>query len=188
MFCPRCKTEYREGFYECADCGVPLVAVLPEEEENKGIAGELPDSADVAVVFQTANNFDFINAAKILEEAGIPFCGRNPYTAASAADKPAPGAYVWTLLAPEEYGLEAVRILNERMCGQIEVNEVHEVNDVDEIAEEAGRIIEAAEPPESSRHAEQSPIIMEGEGSSRKIILFIIIAVVLGVVIMFLRK
>lgn len=25
MFCPECKTEYREGFTECADCGVSLI-------------------------------------------------------------------------------------------------------------------------------------------------------------------
>jgi len=31
MFCPRCKTEYREGFAACADCNLPLVAKLPEE-------------------------------------------------------------------------------------------------------------------------------------------------------------
>lgn len=25
MYCPKCKTEYREGFKECSDCGVDLV-------------------------------------------------------------------------------------------------------------------------------------------------------------------
>jgi len=32
MFCPKCKYEYRDGFYECADCNIPLVHELPEEE------------------------------------------------------------------------------------------------------------------------------------------------------------
>ena len=32
MYCPKCRTEYREGFYECADCLVPLVDELPPEE------------------------------------------------------------------------------------------------------------------------------------------------------------
>jgi hypothetical protein len=31
MFCPQCRTEYREGFYTCRDCGVSLVAELPPE-------------------------------------------------------------------------------------------------------------------------------------------------------------
>jgi tetratricopeptide (TPR) repeat protein len=31
MFCPKCKTEYREGFYTCKDCNVDLVDMLPSE-------------------------------------------------------------------------------------------------------------------------------------------------------------
>jgi hypothetical protein len=31
MFCPECRTEYREGFTACADCGVDLVPELPPE-------------------------------------------------------------------------------------------------------------------------------------------------------------
>jgi hypothetical protein len=33
MICPQCKAEYRQGFTECSDCHVPLVASLPEIEE-----------------------------------------------------------------------------------------------------------------------------------------------------------
>jgi len=29
MFCPQCRTEYREGFYTCRDCGVSLISELP---------------------------------------------------------------------------------------------------------------------------------------------------------------
>lgn len=32
-WCPKCKSEYREGFTVCADCGVELVENLPEEKE-----------------------------------------------------------------------------------------------------------------------------------------------------------
>lgn len=32
MFCPKCKCEYRDGFYECADCNIALVHELQEEE------------------------------------------------------------------------------------------------------------------------------------------------------------
>lgn len=34
-FCPVCKNEYREGFTECHECKVPLVASLEEIEEVK---------------------------------------------------------------------------------------------------------------------------------------------------------
>jgi hypothetical protein len=34
MFCPKCKTEYRDGFSRCADCDVPLIPALPPEPEE----------------------------------------------------------------------------------------------------------------------------------------------------------
>ncbi len=34
-WCPKCKSEYREGFTECATCHVPLVDELPEEDETR---------------------------------------------------------------------------------------------------------------------------------------------------------
>jgi len=34
MFCPQCKAEYREGFFTCADCSIPLVSELPKDEES----------------------------------------------------------------------------------------------------------------------------------------------------------
>ncbi len=36
MYCPSCKAEYVEGITECADCRVPLVAVLPPEPDHSG--------------------------------------------------------------------------------------------------------------------------------------------------------
>lgn len=42
MFCPNCKTEYREGFTNCADCQIPLVTALPADEPERN-AGGLPE-------------------------------------------------------------------------------------------------------------------------------------------------
>ncbi len=33
MFCPVCKTEYRDGFFTCADCSVPLVYYLSDIDD-----------------------------------------------------------------------------------------------------------------------------------------------------------
>ncbi len=41
MYCPKCKSEFREGFFECSDCLVPLVDKLPPEEP-KPIVEKLP--------------------------------------------------------------------------------------------------------------------------------------------------
>ena len=31
MFCPQCRAEYREGFFRCSDCDIPLVDQLPAD-------------------------------------------------------------------------------------------------------------------------------------------------------------
>ena len=45
MFCPRCKSEYRDGFARCSDCGVDLVVTasppLGESQRAKGWAAWL---------------------------------------------------------------------------------------------------------------------------------------------------
>ena len=32
MFCPQCRSEYRQGFTRCSDCDVDLVAELPRDD------------------------------------------------------------------------------------------------------------------------------------------------------------
>jgi hypothetical protein len=34
MFCPKCKSEYREGFNTCADCGTELIEELSNETDE----------------------------------------------------------------------------------------------------------------------------------------------------------
>jgi hypothetical protein len=56
MFCPQCKTEYRVGYTECADCHVPLVDRLPGEEAAADPGGkfvkvlETWDITDIAII------------------------------------------------------------------------------------------------------------------------------------------
>jgi len=53
MYCPECGGEYREGFTECADCGVPLVdtppAPVPHPDVNFITVLEATDPALLAM-------------------------------------------------------------------------------------------------------------------------------------------
>jgi hypothetical protein len=54
MYCPKCKSEYRDGFYTCSDCDVALVHELPIEPEYEFIEYEeilsTFNPADVALI------------------------------------------------------------------------------------------------------------------------------------------
>jgi hypothetical protein len=65
MFCPVCKTEYREGFMRCSDCGAALVASLPVQPNLD------PGSAEVLWTGVNFNTFTRIEAA--LQKAEIPY-------------------------------------------------------------------------------------------------------------------
>lgn len=67
MFCPKCKIEYRDGFYTCADCGADLVAQLPQEASV--------DSADeeFVEVYSTYRQGDISFIKSVLDGEGITY-------------------------------------------------------------------------------------------------------------------
>jgi hypothetical protein len=65
MYCPECGGEYREGFLECADCGVLLVENPPEPEEH-------PD-LELVTVLETGDPALLAVAESLLIEAEIPY-------------------------------------------------------------------------------------------------------------------
>jgi hypothetical protein len=65
MFCPKCRTEYREGFAVCADCNVNLVDALAPEPE--------PEFVDYKEVLATYNPADVAFLKSLLESEGIQF-------------------------------------------------------------------------------------------------------------------
>jgi len=69
MYCPQCRTEYREGFAECADCHVPLVAGTPPPEP----ASRFDPSMDLVDVLETQDAVQLAMVKGLLEDAGIPF-------------------------------------------------------------------------------------------------------------------
>jgi hypothetical protein len=67
MFCPKCKSEYREGFYKCTDCGVDLVDGQPPE-----LVKEV-SYVDLVEVFSKYNQGDIAFIKSVLEGEGITY-------------------------------------------------------------------------------------------------------------------
>jgi hypothetical protein len=92
MFCPKCKTEYREGFYKCASCGSDLVDGLPQE---------VPDNVsnvEFVEVFSTYHQDDISFLKSILDGEDITyfFQGENSIMLIAA------GAYARLLVKSED--------------------------------------------------------------------------------------
>src|SRR6185436_8533288 len=66
MYCPECGGEYRDGFTQCVDCEVALVATPPPVEAPE------PDVGLVSVL-ETGNPAEMAFAESLLMEAGISY-------------------------------------------------------------------------------------------------------------------
>jgi hypothetical protein len=69
MFCPECKSEYREGVTECADCGVPLVRELAAPEAEPPPV----NLEEMVMVLSSYDEGEVLMAKSLLEGADIPF-------------------------------------------------------------------------------------------------------------------
>ena len=67
MFCPKCKSEYREGFYKCADCGADLVDQLPSEPEDE------VSYVDLVEVYSTYQQGDIAFIKSVFDGEGINY-------------------------------------------------------------------------------------------------------------------
>ncbi len=66
MYCPDCGAEYQPEIHECAECHVPLVPALPEED------APTPD-AKIVPVFRTTDSMVLPIVTALIESAGIEY-------------------------------------------------------------------------------------------------------------------
>lgn len=79
MYCPKCKAEYREGFYECADCHVPLVGNLSVEEAEPIRKDSVPEFVDLEEVMTSFNAGEITMARSILDDNEISYLVQGDY-------------------------------------------------------------------------------------------------------------
>ena len=73
MFCPKCRSEYREGFTECADCHVELIPELaPLTAESKSI-----EYVEYKELLSTYNLADIAFIESILDSEKIIYFMQN---------------------------------------------------------------------------------------------------------------
>jgi hypothetical protein len=74
-FCPKCRTEYRDGFYVCADCGENLTNMLPPAADDEPLHN-LPNGK--FVFLKTFYGWiDTEIAASLLESNGVTVMRKN---------------------------------------------------------------------------------------------------------------
>jgi len=69
MYCPQCGVEYRDGFTECSECHIPLLAGVRPPDPQKAFDPAL----ELVIVLETSDSILLAMAKGLLEEAGIPF-------------------------------------------------------------------------------------------------------------------
>ena len=65
MFCPQCRSEYRQGFTRCSDCDIDLVAELPRDGPH--------DDPNLVKVYETGDAALIPLIESLLEDAKIEY-------------------------------------------------------------------------------------------------------------------
>lgn len=119
MYCPECRSEYREGFSRCADCEVALVETLPPLES-------IPHPDLHLVTILEAGDPSLIAVAEsLLQEEGIPYTKSNEQLQdlfalgrLGAGFNPVVGPI--RLQVPEEHAEAALQILEDLKSAESE--------------------------------------------------------------------
>ena len=66
MFCPRCRSEYRDGITQCTDCGIELQETLEPDEQPT-------DDTVLAPLTESHDSWLVEAVVARLEKAGVPY-------------------------------------------------------------------------------------------------------------------
>ncbi|MBN1627725.1 MAG: DUF2007 domain-containing protein [Deltaproteobacteria bacterium] len=77
MYCPKCKAEYRDGFFECADCHVPLVENLPPEEPEPMKGEYIPEFVGLEEVMTSFDIGEISVVRSLLDDNQISYLVQN---------------------------------------------------------------------------------------------------------------
>ena len=69
MYCPKCRSEYREGFVRCADCDLPLVFEA-DDPSLIPVADSLLRSAGIEFLTKNERLDDEADVRALLEQLG----------------------------------------------------------------------------------------------------------------------
>jgi len=97
MYCPECKSEYREGLTECADCGVNLVGDRPTAAQ--------PEFVDLEAILSTGDQGQIALIKSILDAEKIPYLAQGEQFSSMRAPIPV------RFLVPREYRIRARDLL-----------------------------------------------------------------------------
>ena len=153
-WCPKCGSEYRDGFTECASCGVKLVEKLTDEQKKQAEMEErrdmvLPEGMSRPVaVFTAKNRLEAESIEDMLRDNDIP-----------VFDRPAAFRQIQSYSgADARFGVELVvdasqtaraRQLIDEMQTELSENELSE-DDLARLAEEQAEQMPKAEVEDSA--------------------------------------
>jgi hypothetical protein len=114
MFCPNCRTEYVEGISVCADCGVPLIAKLDEDDKSS-------ESAELEEILATFNAGDIALIKSILDGEGITY-----YFSGEESNYMLPLTQPPKLMVPKEQAEQAREVLKDLLLERTITKDVEE--------------------------------------------------------------
>ena len=151
-WCPKCKTEYRDGFTVCSDCGTPLVDRLEPEEA----APQPVETEDLVLLTTIAHEQELELFTQLLHSSRIPFFTRDLEL----------GSYMRIYMGFSVYGQEIyVRRRDYAICSQLLSLAGGEYDDAEvETAYEDYMAAQAAEPEDAAGAEEAEDSQSEGGG------------------------